>query len=286
MDHRQLVPLLAEQFPPWAGLALTRVRSVGTDNSIYRLGTDLSVRLPRHAAAARAIEKERRWLPRLGPLLPLEIPVPVGHGVPAHGYLYPWAVYRWLNGTNLVEAAEAPSDVDLHDVAGRLGRFVAALHRIDPAGGPPSFRGGPVRDLDDRVRREIDDLPDAGRLREAWESTLAAPAWSGRPVWLHADLYPTNLLAVAGRLSAVIDFGGLGVADPACDTLPAWALLTPSTRPAFRAEVDVDEATWVCGRGWALALGIGAAHFYQVTNPVLAAVGRHTIAEVLGSASQ
>ena len=63
--------------------------------------------------------------------------------------------------------------------------------------------------------------------------------------------------------------------------LPAWALLTAQTRELFRAEANVDEATWVRGRGWGLALGIGAVHFYRVTNPVLVAIGRRSIAEAL-----
>ncbi|MEV5135938.1 hypothetical protein AB0K87_36940 [Streptomyces sp. NPDC053705] len=43
--------LLAAQFPAWAGLPVERVGSHGTVNAIYRLGTDLVVRLPRAEAA-------------------------------------------------------------------------------------------------------------------------------------------------------------------------------------------------------------------------------------------
>jgi aminoglycoside phosphotransferase (APT) family kinase protein len=191
-------------------------------------------------------------------------------------------VYRWLHGENLVDRP----DVDLSDAARQLGRFIAALRRIDATGGPPSFRGGPVSTLDDRVRAEIRDLGadaavDADATTAAWETALGAPAWEAPPVWVHADLYPGNLLARRGRLAAVIDFGGLGVGDPACDMLPAWALLTAATRGLFRAEVDVDDATWVRGRGWGLALGLGAAHVYRVTNPVLAGIGRRCMAEVI-----
>jgi hypothetical protein len=67
--------------------------------------------------------------------------------------------------------------------------------------------------------------------------------------------------------NAAIDFGGLGVGDPACDMLPAWTLLTAQTRELFRAEVKVDDATWARGRGWGFYLGLGAVHLYRVTNP-------------------
>jgi aminoglycoside phosphotransferase (APT) family kinase protein len=110
---------------------------------------------------------------------------------------------------------------------------------------------------------------------------FAAPDWAGEPVWIHADLYPTNLLATHGRLTGVIDFGELGIGDPACDMLPAWALLDAQTRASFRGEADVDDATWERGRGWAFALGSGAVDVYQESNQVLAALGRRAITEVL-----
>jgi aminoglycoside phosphotransferase (APT) family kinase protein len=285
-DHA-VARLIARQFPRWAGLPITRVRSAGTDNVLYRLGADLVVRLPRVPGAAASVDTEHRWLPQLAPLLPLAVPVPLGRGVPDDGYPYPWSVCRWLEGMNLVDEP----DVDLPEVATQLGRFVAALQRIDATDGPPSFRGGPVSMLDERVRREIRDLGadgavDADLATAVWQTALAAPTWTGPPVWVHADLYPVNLLARHGRLTAVIDFGGLGVGDPAIDMLPAWAVLSAETRDRFRAELvragtQVDDATWVRGRGWGLGLGLGAVHFYRATNPVLAAIGRHAIAETI-----
>ena len=190
---------------------------------------------------------------------------------------------QWLDGENV---ADEP-DVDLPDAAVRLGRFVAALQRIDTAGGPPpSFRAEPVSALDDRVRAEIrglaaDGMVDPDLATAAWETAMATPAWEGPPRWVHADLSPLNLLARHGRLTAVIDFGGLGVGDPAIDMLPAWAWLTPQTRDLFRAEVKPDDATWSRGRGWGLALGLGAVNYYRVTNPVLAANNGRAIAQVI-----
>lgn len=282
IDRPLVSRLITRQFPQWADLPITKVDSAGTDNAIYRLGHDMAVRLPRRARAAKTVDKEQRWLPRLSPLLPLAAPVPLGKGVSDEGFPFPWSVYRWLDGENLVDAP----NVDLHDAAGQLGQFLTALRRIDSTGRPPSFRGGPVTTLDDDVRAAIRDLGadgtvDAELATAAWQPAVTAPAWDGPPVWLHADLYPSNLLARHGRLTAVIDFGELGVGDPACDMLPAWALLTTETRDVFRAEANVDDATWVRGRGWALALGLGAVRVYRATNPVLATSGQHAIAEAI-----
>jgi len=274
--------LVAKQFPQWADLPIRKVRSAGTDNAMYRLGDDMAVRLPRVPSAAGNVDTEQRWLPWLAPQVPLAVPAPLGRGVPDEGFPYPWSVYRWLDGENAVDEPIA----DLRDAAVRLGRFVAALRRCDATGGPPSFRGGPVSALDGDVRAAIrslgaDGTVDGDLAIAAWETALSAPLWHGAPVWVHADLYPVNLLVRSGRLSAVIDFGGVGVGDPACDMLPAWALLTAQTRDLFRAEVDVDDATWARGRGWGLGLGLGAVHVYRVTNPVLAAIGRHAVAEAI-----
>lgn len=273
--------LLAAQFPHWAGLPVVRLRSAGTDHVMFRLGDDLLVRLPHVPDAAAQVDTEQRWLPYLAPKLPLPVPVPRGRGVPDQGFAWPWSVYEWLDGEN---AFDEP--VDDRPAARTLGGFVAALRRLDATGAPRSFRGGPAGTRDDDVRVAIRDLGadgtiDARLATAAWEHVLALPQWEGRPAWLHGDLMPGNVLTRRGRLAAVIDFGVLGVGDPACDLIPAWYLFTSDTREIFRAAADVDDATWARGRGWALCLGLGAEHHYRVTNPTIAAAGRRAMVEAL-----
>ncbi|CAL9430320.1 hypothetical protein SUDANB37_02049 [Streptomyces sp. enrichment culture] len=274
--------LIAARFPRWADLPVTRVPSAGTDNAMYRLGDDLVVRLPRVPGAARQVAKEQRWLPRLAPHLPLAVPVPVGRGEPGEGFPLPWSVLRRLDGA---DAYDEPL-TDLEGAAESLGRFVRALRGVDATDGPPAFRGGPVHGRDADVRAAIQDLGadgtvDGDAATDAWEAVLRLPQWEGDPVWLHGDLLPGNLLGRGGTLSAVIDFGGLGVGDPACDLMPAWTVLTAGTREVFRAAADVDDATWARGRGWALCFGLTAEHCYRVRNLVLAAVGHRAAAEAL-----
>jgi len=285
IDISLLGRLLAGQFPEWAELPLAPVDSAGTDNAMYRLGDDMAVRLPRIEAAVAQREKEHQWLPRLAPLLPLAIPVPLGKGTPAEGYPWPWSVYRWLDG----ETATIDRIADPRQAATALAQFVTALQEIDPAGGPSpgahNFgRGVPLALRDPFTRSAIESLHgrlDTDAATAAWEAALEAPAWQGPPVWIHGDLQSGNLLAERGRITAVIDFGGLAVGDPACDLMVAWNLLPAETRDVFRAALPVDDATWARGRGWALSTSLVALPYYQSTNPVLAGISRHAIDEVL-----
>jgi aminoglycoside phosphotransferase (APT) family kinase protein len=216
--------LLAAQFPRWAELPIEPVTSAGTVNALYRLGDDMALRLPRVEWAVEDVDRERRWLPRLAPLLPVAIPVVLGKGVPAQGYPWPWSVYRWLDGENpTIERVADPAQL-----AADLAAFVTALHRIQPADGPPSYRGVPLATQDGATRVAIAQLRrviDTDAASAAWDAALRAPEWPDPPVWVHADLMPGNLLVRDGRLSAVIDFGTVGVGDPACDLVVAWYLL-------------------------------------------------------------
>jgi aminoglycoside phosphotransferase (APT) family kinase protein len=277
--------LVDRQFPAWAELALEPVPSGGTDNALFRLGHELVAHLPRRARCEAQVDKDRRWLPVLAPHLPLAVPEPVADGEPGDGYPFRWTVCRWLPGRDALTTAPE----DLEQAAVDLAGFVTALRRIDPAGGPVPgahnfWRGEPISVRDDRVRAALADLDaevDTVAAAEAWTTDAAAPVWSGDALWIHGDLMPGNLLVGDGRLHAVIDFGGLGVGDPAVDLLPAWGLFSGPSRAAYRRSLGADDAAWARGRAWALSVSLIALPYYRDTNPVICATARHTIAEVL-----
>lgn len=271
--------LVASQFPRWASLPVRAVRSVGTVNAVFRLGPRLCVRLPRVPAWAESLDRELRWLPVLAPHLPLPVPEVVARGEPGCGYPLRWAVLRWIDGRTYDDAVV----VDEPTTARVLAGFVAALRRIDATGAPVAGRR-PLAELDAETRAALGsagDLLDAGAAMAAWDRAVGGPAWTGRPVWIHGDLLRPNLLVRAGRLAAVLDFGGAGGGDPATDLLAGWSVFGPAGRAALRRALDADDPTWTRARGIALHQAALLVPAYRESNPGLTALALRTIEQVV-----
>jgi aminoglycoside phosphotransferase (APT) family kinase protein len=270
---------VATQFPQWASLDVQVVDSGSWDNEIFRLGGAFAVRLPRRTMGALQVERQHRWLGLLGPRLPLPIPVPVAEGRPGEGYPWSWSVVPWFDG----EIAALQPDLDLAEAARDLTEFLDALQHVRDRGPRNPFRGIPLVGRDDQVRSAISLL--AGSLAETaplvriWEEALDAPEWSGRPTWFHGDLHPANVVVLDGRVSAVIDFDHVGAGDPACDMTIAWTMLSDAERPAFRARLRIDDATWERGRGWVLNLCVAALAFGGPQD-LLTEVGKRALDEL------
>jgi aminoglycoside phosphotransferase (APT) family kinase protein len=285
IDADLLARLMAAQFPRLADLPIEEIQSTGTVNVIYRLGEDLCARLPRVQKWAASLDKEWDWLPKLAPRLSLRIPEPVAKGHPADGYPFSWAIYKWIAGRPYADGLVD----DEHQAATDLARFVAELRRLDPVVAAP--RGGrkPLGDLDAVTRAAIESsrgVIDSSAATEAWERALDAPAWDGAPVWIHTDLLRPNLLVDAGRLCAVIDWGGVGVGDPAADVIAAWSVFGNSGRGPFRDALDVDDETWDRARGYALHQAAMIIPYYPESNPAFVAMAKRTVEEVLADLNE
>lgn len=285
IDAQLVRRLLSAQFPSFAHLPLAPVTTSGTDHALFRLGVNMVVRMPRIHWATEQAELERRRLPRLAPHLPLAVPEQLAMGEPGEGYPWRWAIYRWLEGESAIDNSAA----DTVQTAIDLAQFIHALQAADPTGGPAADaeagdRGAPLAARDTDTRGAIArsrNLVDTDAVTKAWETALHAPIYDGPPVWIHGDLEPGNLLLRDGRLSAVIDFCCLCLGDPAVDLIPAWSIFTGEARAAFRSELDVDDAAWARGKGWALSTAIIALPYYVNTNPFMAANARRKLAAVL-----
>ncbi|MFB6396868.1 aminoglycoside phosphotransferase family protein [Polymorphospora sp. 2-325] len=276
--------LIAAQFPQWSDLPVVPVEVDGWDNRTYRLGDDMTVRLPTAAGYVPGVAKENEWLPRLAPALPVAVPPVLAMGEPGEGYPFPWSVRGWLPG----ETADRARIDDIPQFAASVAGFVRALHRCDTTGGPAAgehsfWRGATPAHYDDQTRRCLTALAghvDTARAAAVWEAAVTS-RFDAVPVWFHGDIAPGNLLVADGKLAAVIDFGTSGVGDPACDLVIAWTMFAGDSREAFRAVVDLDDGTWARARGWALWKALLVMADSLGTDPERAAANERGVGEVL-----
>ncbi len=280
VDDSLVRRLVDTQFPHWSDLPLTRVRSTGTDNAIYRLGDNIGLRLPRIHWAISQVAKEWDWLPKLGPRLPGSVAVPLAKGEPDLGYPYPWLAYPWIAGEDLQHA----SSIDLNNLARDIAVFVTALERVDAGdSSPPGKRAGSLIPLDEQARwaiGQLEDDIDADRAVAIWEAALHAEPWTKPAVWTHGDLLAANIIVRDGELAGVIDWSCAGIGDPACDAQIAW-FFPPEQRAEFREALGFDDSTWARARGWVVWQTAMFIPYYAETIPDAVATAKLRLQAVL-----
>lgn len=247
--------LITEQFPQWADLQICPVENSGWDNRTFRLGNTMLIRLPSAARYAAQVKKEQEWLPKLSLNLSVPIPSPVVMGEPSENYPWNWSVYKWIEGDN----ADYQRIANLQLFASQLAQFLLELQLINTHEGPLAgahnfYRGASLEVYNDETKHAIKELKrliDTDIATDIWNMALKY-RWRKKPVWIHGDFSAGNILVKDGKLAAVIDFGCMGVGDPACDLVISWTFLTRESRQVFRSHLRLDQNTWSRARGWAL----------------------------------
>ncbi|MEM1390299.1 MAG: aminoglycoside phosphotransferase family protein [Pseudomonadota bacterium] len=258
---------LHDQAAEYANLELSSSSQIsGTDNDIYRLGSNFCVRLPKSQSSAAQLLKEMKWLPRMQGLS-LAVPQPVFLGDATPELEFGWTIYNWIEGEDLLRSAPLEQD----DIAMQIAQFLKSLWAINPEHGPRAgsqnhYRGADLHMRDSLTReacRMVSDEFCSQSLMRVWESALSSSNFHGPLKWVHGDIHAANLIVNNARLVAIIDWGLMGVGDPAVDLLPAWSLLSSEMRGVLKIETCVDKATWNRGKGWALSVSVIAYSYYK-----------------------
>ncbi len=279
ISDNTVIKLIREQFPQFGDFPISRVKSTGTVNAIYRLGEEYCIRLPLLPWADKSLRKECDILPFIAGKVTLAIPQVIGLGKPNAEYPLAWAIYGWLNG----EIYDGTL-TDETETAKALARFITELHSIEVPEGAPKAGRKPLRELDESTVNALKECKgdiDEKKALKLWDELLSTTPWDGNPVWIHADLLKPNLLVSNLRLSAVIDFGSAGVGDPAFDIIPAWAVLTSNARGLFRSILNVDDNTWLRAQAYALHQAALIIPYYRESNPAFVVQAKHTIENML-----
>ncbi len=245
IDAELVRALLRDQCPRLASEPLNWIDE-GWDNVTYRVGLDHAVRIPRRQAAVDLLLAEQRWLPVIGPRLPIAVPRPVGLGVPSDRFPWPWSVVEWIRGKT-VDVSPLTADQ-----AESFANILLALHRPAPDEAPFNpFRGVPLESRQGVVEERLGRLS-LNELVPIWQAAIEAPP-AEKKLWIHGDLHPRNVLVRKGALAGIIDWGDMTGGDVATDIACAWMLFDSARgRSAFFAAYDPSKAARARAAGWAV----------------------------------
>jgi aminoglycoside phosphotransferase (APT) family kinase protein len=279
IDINLVQQLLTEQFPNLCNLPIQEV-DAGWDNSMFRLGDNLAVRLPQRQLAAELIGHEQTWLPRLALQLPLPVPTPLYFGQPNLFYPWRWSIVPWLPG----QSADL-SEPDSTQVIPFID-FLKALHLPAPIDVPVNpYRGVPLSQRAAAVEARMARLKTQSELitpiKTSWKRSLMAPI--DRPsTWIHGDLHARNILVEDGRISGIIDWGDMTSGDVATDLAAIWMLFDDPAARRFALEIygGLSEATIHRSIGWAILFGVVLLDTGLVDNPRHAVMGARTLRRV------
>lgn len=288
VDTALVCTLLTSQYSRVDPESLTEV-SRGWDNAMFRLGADLLVRMPVRRQSAPLIANEARWLPVLGPRLPIRAPEVIFTGKPGHGYPWPWTVQSWIEGEPLATLPVRQRG----RIAAALAATCLALHLPAHPDAPTNlFRGVALAERElivegrrDVVRAHLGAEAEA-LLWDTFRAGVEADRWPGEPVWVHGDPHPFNLVQLGGELVGLIDFGDVTAGDPATDLATAWWSLDAAGRHAFVDMINTsgryDPALWTRARAWAASF-VTAVSTDAQSRDQFAPIVDHTLAALTTS---
>lgn len=280
IDIKIVRKLLDEQFPQYKQEELMSMRTSGTDNRMFNLGSDKLVRLPRTEGAVASLEKEALWLPQIGPKLPIEVPIPIHTGKSSKEYPFPWLICPFLEGAS----PNNSNPLDQEQAVLDLAKFIKQMQKLNTKNAPTCSRGQHIKIRDNTVKKYIPLLKeeyDISLLSEIWDSVINTPEWKGLSYWIHGDLHEGNILSKKGKIIAVVDFGLCGVGEPSCDYMCAWTLLGKESREKFKSLLNPDPSCWKRGLGWSFSMGILGYPYYKKTNPVFAEIAKRSMDQAI-----
>lgn len=280
--------MIRGQFPQYKNDAIEPLPTIGTDYSIFRIGSIAAAKFPLRPSAPAVHADALRWeaaaMTELASHCPVPTPLPIGLGQPGPSYPQSWMVQSWVEGVTATPEGLCSSHVFALDLA----HLLEQLRQADTQGRRfnGKGRGGSLRDHDRWMATCLarsKDLLNVRPLQQLWARfrELSAPT---SIVMSHKDLIPANLVVRGQRLVGVLDGGGFAPADPALDLVAAWHLFDASSRAVLRNQLGSDDLEWRRGAAWAFHQAMGLVWYYEQTNPAMSALGRSTLARIAADA--
>lgn len=265
--------LLLSQHSDLSHLSITPLDS-GWDNTLFRLGNDYILRIPRRKLGAELLKSEQKWLPILSKRLPIAVPTPVRIGKPNELYPWHWSITPYFEGK--AAALQYPDDSE----AVVLADFLQSLHTSAPEDAPiNNFRGVPLAERAERTNERLQRLKEktdciSPKIEEIWQTALAAKPHF-KNCWIHGDLHPRNIVVYKGKIQAVIDWGDLTSGDVATDLASIWMLFrTPTAQNSAIEAYQTSADLLARAKGWAVFFAAVLLDSGLVDSPIHAKIGR------------
>ena len=253
-DAGVVARIVDEQYPTLRECEPRRV-GAGYDVEVWRIRTDLVVRLPRRTSAFMFLEREIEHLPAIPQDLPLAVPRLEAVGRASDLLPGPWFATQYLPGICGSEATLS----ECARGAGDLGVTLASLHALSTQSlDNVSTRGVPIEERRAFFDRGLDSVPEgAARTSRHYFDLAVLAEIDGAEVFLHGDVHRSNLMVHDGRPSALIDFGDLGYGDGAGDLGGGIFAIGYAAHHEFLAGYGpISEATFARALGWSCYLAL------------------------------
>ena len=268
--------LLQAQHSDLADLPLEYM-SEGWDNTMFRLGDEMTVRLPRRAKAEQLLKNEQDWLPIIAKGFPIDTPIPIRNGQPTHFYPWHWSVLPWLKGETANRQQPDDDQVEL------FVECLKKLHQPAPDNAPKNnFRGVPLIERAEDIEKRLASLKlktnfITKEIEEIWQAALNTTI-TEKQCWIHGDMHTRNILVHEGKISGIIDWGDMTSGDVANDLVPIWMLWgNPTTRQRALDLYGITPEILARAKGWVIYFCAVLLDTGLVDNPEHAEMGRVTL---------
>jgi aminoglycoside phosphotransferase (APT) family kinase protein len=263
IHEQDALKIINAQFPELHARTI-ELLGVGWDNTAYIINNEFVFRFPRRASAVALLQHEMAALPIIAQQVNLTVPYPEWQGKPTQDYPWPFSGYTMLPGSTADRMNL--SDEKRIQLAKPIAQFLARLHAITstqsslatlpkdfvfqrlgldyliPAVTSNLAKVAVLQLLEHKVQL-YHILSVAHLLRPPTNSTL-----------VHGDVYCRHLLVDdTAKLTGIIDWGDVQLADSALDLAIAHSFLPPLAHEAFKASYGfISEETWNLARFRAL----------------------------------
>jgi aminoglycoside phosphotransferase (APT) family kinase protein len=264
LEARTAAAIVEAQFPELAPASVVYLGE-GCDSTAFVVNQRWVFRFPKRDEVAQQLLLEWRILPALAADSPLPLPDFCFSGRPSSLFPRHFVGYRKIDG---VPAIGVPRQRIPASSVMPLGTFLSWLHSQPVAMAErarvPHLDSQAV--IDEYAAQAADDLDRVAQIRADWPiGTWRAlverpPASRVSVVLVHGDLAPEHVLydQAADRITGVIDWGEIGIGDPALDVAAAvyWSDLRLFSATLITCPHALDEELLRRARFYAACRGV------------------------------